>query len=135
MSTRLGSPRTNNVPEIGWNLKEKPAMVKLLVTASEVLRRHDASRFARLGTVAGALLLTACATPSTPPPIAQPAPKAVDPRVCAKAELEPKIAGGIVQPTTDQERDATAAFLNYVSEALSWGRRGWERAAVAANGC
>lgn len=79
------------------------------------------------------LLLTACATPAVP--ISQPAPKATDARLCAKAEPEPQLAGSIVQPATDQEREATSAFLNYAAEVVSWGRRGWERAQIAAKGC
>ena len=78
-----------------------------------------------------ALTLTACATPSKPGPIAQPAPKAVDPRICARIEPEPAVQGGIVQPATDREREATDAFLNGEAEARSWGRRGWERADLA----
>lgn len=73
-----------------------------------------------------------CATHlKEPPPVVEPAPKAVDPRVCAKADPPPVRAGGFVQPATPDERAATEAFLNYVSEIASWGRRGWERAAIA----
>lgn len=101
------------------------------------LHRVRAGRRVGLGFLgcAAALLLTACATPSTPGPIAEPAPKAPDVRLCAKAEPEPSISGSIVQPASDDERAGTAAFLTSVAEALSWGRRGWERASVAATGC
>ena len=40
--------------------------------------------------------------------------------------------GSVVQPATDAEREATAAFLNGEAEARSWGRRGWDRAQLAA---
>lgn len=76
-------------------------------------------------------LLTACATPSRPKPVEQPAPRAVDPRVCARIEAEPPVKGGIVQPATDAERAATDAFLNGEAEARAWGRRGWDRADLA----
>lgn len=78
-----------------------------------------------------ATLLVACATPSAPGPITPPAPKAVDPRLCAKAEAEPPVQGGIIQPATEAERTATEAFLNAEAEARSWGRRGWARVDIA----
>jgi hypothetical protein len=75
--------------------------------------------------------LIGCATPSKPGPIAEPAPLAADPRVCARLEPEPPVQGGIIQPATDAEREATEAFLTGESEARAWGRRGWERAKLA----
>jgi hypothetical protein len=76
-------------------------------------------------------LLTACATPSSPGKIEEPAPKAPDPRICAALEKEPPVLGEVVQPTTQAERDALADFLGGEAEARSWGRRGWERAKLA----
>lgn len=78
-----------------------------------------------------ASLLSACATPSSPGEVAQPAPKAVDPRICAHSEPEPAVQGGVVQAATDEERAKLDAFLNGEAEARSWGRRGWERADLA----
>lgn len=84
---------------------------------------------------ASSLTLGACATRSSPPPAIEPAPRKPDPRLCAPAEAEPPVQGSIVQPSTDAEKDATAAFLNGEAEARSWGRRGWERARLAAKAC
>ena len=66
-----------------------------------------------------------------PGEVAQPAPKAVDPRICARSEPEPAVQGGVVQAATDEERAKLDAFLNGEAEARSWGRRGWERADLA----
>lgn len=77
------------------------------------------------------MALTGCATPSNPGPVAEPKPLAVDPRICAPAEAEPKIEGGMVQPATDAEREAADLFLNTVAAALEWGRLGWARATMA----
>lgn len=77
------------------------------------------------------LALTACASTPKPPPIEQPAAKAVDPRLCAAIEPEPDIAGGIVQPVTDVEREAVARFLDAELDVRSWGVRGWSRADLA----
>jgi hypothetical protein len=79
------------------------------------------------------LTLAACATPSSrPPPLVDPAQRKADPRICAAAEPEPAVQGSLVQPATEAEKDATAAFLNAEAEARAWGRRGWDRAKLAA---
>jgi len=80
-------------------------------------------------------LLLGCATHSKPGPVREPAPKAVDPRVCARIEPEPPVQGGIVQPATAAERAETEAFLNGEAEARAWGRRGWERVGLAKGAC
>ena len=84
---------------------------------------------------ASSLILGACATRSSPPPLVDPAPRKPDPRLCAPPEPEPPVRGSVVQPATDTEREATAAFLNGEAEARSWGRRGWDRARLAAAAC
>lgn len=84
---------------------------------------------------ASSLILGACATPSSPPRLVDPAPRKPDPRLCAPTEAEPPVRGSVVQPATDAEREATAAFLNGEAEARSWGRRGWDRAKLAAAAC
>ncbi|HCQ54416.1 MAG TPA: hypothetical protein DIV82_11290, partial [Brevundimonas diminuta] len=68
-------------------------------------------------------------------PIAPVAPAAVDPRLCAPLEAEPPAAGSIVAPVTPAEADAVRDHLTSDAEARSWGRRGWERAGVAKEGC
>ena len=40
-------------------------------------------------------------------------------------------AASIPQPVSEAERAATAAFLNWVAEALDWGRVAAERARLA----
>lgn len=82
-------------------------------------------------------ILGACAKPSSLPvePIAQPAPVAADPRLCAPLEAEPPVAGTIVVPVTAEEREATREHLTSDADARSWGRRGWERASVAGQTC
>lgn len=77
------------------------------------------------------LALSACATRSKLGSIAEPAPRAADPRLCARIEAEPSVVGGIVQPATEHERAETEAFLNGEAEARAWGRRGWDRADLA----
>lgn len=85
---------------------------------------------------ASSLILASCATHSDPPrPAEEPLPQAVDPRLCAPLEAEPLVVGTIVAPATPAEVDATRAHLTSDAEARSWGRRGWERAAVAQEPC
>lgn len=70
-------------------------------------------------------LLTSCATPSSPPPdVKQPAPFAVDPRLCADARPEPTLPDGasIPQPVGEEEAAAAEKFLGWVQAALDWGR-------------
>lgn len=43
--------------------------------------------------------------------------------------------GTIPQPVTPAEVEATRDFLNGEAEARAWGRRGWDRAAVAQAPC
>lgn len=85
------------------------------------------------GVAAGSaiLLLAACAHDNQPGPITQPAAKAPDPRLCADIEDPPELAGGIVQPVTQAQRDAVQAFLNGELDLWAWGKRGWGRAALA----
>ena len=75
--------------------------------------------------------LTACATPSVP----DVEPLRPDPRLCADLKPEPPVQGGIVQPATPEEREATAAFLTGEAAARDWGRQGWERARIAKLSC
>lgn len=81
------------------------------------------------------LLLTACATPSNPPipPVEQPAPQAVDPRLCADVQAEPRLPDGasFPQPVGEAEVAATELFLGWVQAALDWGRQYAGRATVA----
>ena len=73
-------------------------------------------------------LLATCATLSNP---AQPAPLAVDPRLCADVKPEPAVEGSIVAPVTDEERTAVEAHLTSDARSRDWGREGWARAALA----
>ncbi|MCZ4109521.1 hypothetical protein O3U67_15635 [Brevundimonas diminuta] len=86
---------------------------------------------------AASLILTSCGARSSLPveTVAPVAPAAVDPRLCAPLEAEPPVAGTIVAPVTADEADAVRDHLTSDAEARSWGRRGWERAAVAARRC
>jgi hypothetical protein len=93
------------------------------------MRQSSSMRIAALSGLS--LALIGCATPSKPGKVEQPAPKAANPLLCARVEPEPPVMGGIVQPATETERDATALFLSGEAEARSWGRRGWERADLA----
>lgn len=80
-----------------------------------------------------ALALAGCGgVPKAPPAVrVTPAPLAPDPRICAALEAEPDVRGGIVQPRTQEARDAVQAFLNGEIDLLFWGRRGWSRAELA----
>ena len=86
---------------------------------------------------AASLILTSCGARSSLPveTVAPVAPAAVDPRLCAPLEEEPPVAGSIVAPVTSVEADAVRDHLTSDAEARSWGRRGWERASVAREGC
>jgi hypothetical protein len=79
------------------------------------------------------LILTSCAKPSGP--IDTPDPVALDPRLCVEALPEPSIKGSVVQPVTEEEREATASFLTSVAAHRDWGRRGWELLGVARSAC
>lgn len=68
-------------------------------------------------------------------PIPPPAPVACDPRLTAPIKPEPPVQGSIVQPVTAEQRAATEAFLTGEAAARDWGREGWDRAAVARDGC
>lgn len=85
--------------------------------------------------ISGALIcvsLTACAGPRVKRgPATPPAPLAADPRICADIEPAPAVAGGLVQPVTQEQRDAVQAFLHGELELWSWGSRGWERARIS----
>ena len=78
-------------------------------------------------------LLTACATPSSPPPVEQPRPVVVDPRVCADLVAEPRLPAGatIPQPVGAEEQRASEAFLGWVQAVLDWGRQSAGRAKTA----
>ncbi len=80
-------------------------------------------------------MLASCALLSErpPPPIEQPEPVAVDPRICAPAEGEPGMpdAATIVAAANQEEASAMALFLTYVQGVIAWGRAGWERADLA----
>jgi len=91
----------------------------------------------RAALIAASFLLSACATRSPPPTeaIAAPAPLACDPRLVAPLPDEPPVRGGLVQPSTLEEREAVAAFLTGEAEARAWGREGWARAAEAREAC
>lgn len=76
------------------------------------------------------LTLTACATPSSPP--------LLSPDLCTKPEAEPVIpdGAGIVQPVTDEERQANRLFLGFTAAVLDWGREGWrQREEARRQGC
>lgn len=78
--------------------------------------------------------LTGCATRSSQ--VDKPAPRAADPRVCAKVEDEPPVEGTIPVAETSAERRGLDLFLNGEAEARAWGRRGWDRVALAlTNSC
>lgn len=65
------------------------------------------------------LALASCQTPSgSLPPVEQPKPKAVDPRICmAVRRGEPLPAGAAIpQPVTAEERQGVALFLTWVAE-------------------
>lgn len=66
------------------------------------------------------LLLTNCATPSSPDIHAARPP----PEVCAAVQLEPRLPddAGIPVAVTDPERVATASFLAWVAQLGDWGR-------------
>lgn len=85
---------------------------------------------------AASCLLSACATLSPRAIDApRPAPQACDPLLTAEAPPEPPVQGSIVQPATDEERAATALFLEGEARARDWGREGWARAGVARRRC
>jgi len=77
------------------------------------------------------LVLASCADNPKPGPIAQPAPRAVDPRLCADLEPEPAVQGSLVQPVTAEEQEAVQRFLEAELDVRSWGLRGWQRADIA----
>jgi hypothetical protein len=58
-------------------------------------------------------------------------------RLCADIPDPPKLPEGasIVQPVTDEERDATALTLSFVRELRGWGDQLAERARIAKQGC
>lgn len=74
-------------------------------------------------------LLASCGTLSKPP--------ILPPSVCVEREPEPALPDGasIVAPVTEEERAGTRLMLNYVSEMISWGRRGWDQAERARKAC
>lgn len=80
-------------------------------------------------------LLTSCATRSLPPPVKEPSPVAADPRLCVPLEKAPAVVGSIVAPVTAEEREAVRQHLTSDAEVAAWGRRGWDRAAIALRAC
>lgn len=45
------------------------------------------------------------------------------------------VVGSVVAPVTPAEIEATRDHLTSDAEARAWGRRGWDRAALARHGC
>jgi len=74
-------------------------------------------------------LLTSCATPSPP--------RAIPPSLCTSVERTAAMpaGAGIVQPVTEEERNATREFLLWVSDALSIGEANANRAETAKGLC
>lgn len=69
-----------------------------------------------------AFLLVSCATHSSPVPSVQPQrPPPVD---CTHPRAEPVIpdGAGLERPLDAANAEATSVFLNWVSDALEWGR-------------
>lgn len=89
----------------------------------------------RVALLAALSLLSACATRSPLPPGPPVEPQACDPRLNAPAEVEPPVAGAIIEPATETERAAVGAFLSSEAQARAWGREGWARARVAREAC
>lgn len=81
----------------------------------------------KVAPLAASFLLMSCAKPSSLTPL--------PPSVCAEAEPEPLIEGGLVQAVTPEEIEAQSAFLQSVSAILDWGRAGWTRAETAKKAC
>lgn len=78
------------------------------------------------------LSLAACADhPKPAPGVEQPKPPAPDPRLCTPIEPAPAVQGGLIQPVTQEQRDAVQAFLNGELDLWGWGVRGWGRAKIA----
>lgn len=75
-------------------------------------------------------LLTSCATPSSPP-------RPIPPSLCTEVErVKPLPDGaGIVQPVTEDEREATRLFLTWVAESLSIGGANANKAETAKGLC
>jgi hypothetical protein len=73
--------------------------------------------------------LIACARPSSPTPL--------PPSVCSDLLPEPILpdTAGIVQPATEEEREATRDFLTWAASVVDWGRQGWSRAETAKGLC
>ena len=76
------------------------------------------------------LILTACDRPSPPAPF-RPCP----PSLLAEQPAGPVVEGSVVAPATDEEREATAKFLNGYAYALDWGAEGWRLVWVARVWC
>lgn len=74
------------------------------------------------------IALTSCAKPSSPD-------LSLAPSVCADAEPEPRIEGGLVQAVTPEEIEAQRDFLQSVAAVLDWGRAGWSRVETAKKAC
>lgn len=87
--------------------------------------------------IAVSLILTSCGGRSNLPdePIAQPAPAAVDPRLCAPLKPEPPTRGSVIEPVTLEEAAAVGDHLTSDAEAREWAREGWDRAAIARLAC
>lgn len=78
------------------------------------------------------IVLAGCGTLAyQPEPANSPSAEGPDPRICADLEDAPDVAGGILQATTQAERDAIQAFLNGEMDLFHWGQRGWTRAEIA----
>ena len=91
------------------------------------MHRLKSIRLAAL--LAASLILANCATPSVPP-AEDPAPAAVDPRICKAPKPEPLTEGSIVQPATTEEATETGRHLQSDAASRMWGREGWDIAAL-----
>ncbi|MGQ2989533.1 MAG: hypothetical protein ACT6RD_11830 [Brevundimonas sp.] len=87
--------------------------------------------------IAASLILASCNGRSSLPvePVVQPAPVAVDPRLCAPLKPEPPVRGSVILPVTPEEVEAVRDHLTSDAEARDWAREGWDRAAIARLAC
>ena len=94
----------------------------------------------RIALFASLWALSACATPSgslpPPPAVEQPAPRAPDPRICAKVDDPPTLPAGadLVRPVTPEEARAFAIFMTFGAVLVDHDRRVTDQARLAAAG-
>jgi hypothetical protein len=80
------------------------------------------------------LALAACQTvPDLPPP----APIACPPSLVQPIEGQPLLPDGatVPRPTTPEEAEGLAQFLDHIAKLAAWGRTGWSRATTAKTFC